>query len=36
MDNAIKTMKEKSSNTIVLYVQDRSKNEQFVVLRFNS
>ena len=36
MENAIKTMKEKSSNTIVLYVQDRSKNEQFVVLRFNS
>jgi serine protease Do len=35
MDTAIKDMKEGGRKTIVLYVMDRNKTEQFVVLKFN-
>ncbi|MBP7205929.1 MAG: Do family serine endopeptidase [Candidatus Cloacimonetes bacterium] len=36
MDAALDSMKKENRNTILLYVQDRNKTEQFVVLRFAS
>jgi len=35
MNAAIDKMRKDERNTIILYVQDRNKTEQFVVLRFN-
>ena len=35
MDAALAQMKKDGRNTAILYVQDRNKNEQFVVLRFS-
>jgi len=35
IDAAIAKMREDGRNTLILYVQDRNKTEQFVVLKFN-
>ena len=35
MNSALEKMRKENRNTIVLYVMDRNKTEQFVVLRFN-
>lgn len=36
MDAALAQMRKDGRNTVILYVQDRNKTEQFIVLRFNS